>query len=235
MLISDINNRITLRTKASLSDYTYQQRTLSINNWLNRLNNWILQSQDESDNADKNNTTFSESYTNLVANQNNYSLPSECTRVKRLEISYDGVSFKRAVPIDVGEIDQATKDSDTASKFTTSNPRYDIINNSIVIYPTPSADVADGLNVWYDELFTPLSYTSETSNDILTGTKVLGFDSNFHELIELGASYDWNSSKLGDKSLMQDITAMQAEIFRFYASKQKDRQYAFGAAYVDYE
>lgn len=230
MNLSDINNQINLNTGASVLDYTYQQRTISFNNWLYRINTWILQAQDEWDADDKNNTNFSEATTNLIANQTDYALPATSIRIKRLEVTYDGVNWYRANPIDLNEIGDAENNPATNSNFTTTNPFYDIKNNSVVLYPAPTVNVTDGLKMWYDRLFSAISYTSEANNDLLTGTKTPGFDDNFHELLSLGVSYDWNSKKKQDKSLMADINLMKADLINLYGSKQKDRNYSMNSA-----
>lgn len=236
MTLADINARVTFLTNATVTDYTYQNRTINLNKWYYQVQTWILQSQDEWDFDDKNLTTnFPIATTALVANVPDYNLPTSLIKVKRVEITYDGTNYHVASPLDVGTLSNPTDTTSISANFTTDNPYYDIQGESIVLYPIPTANQAAGLRVFFDRSVTPFTYTSESSNQLLTGTASPGFDAQFHDIIALGMSYEWNSAKKQDKSLLTDINLMKLDLQNHYGSKQKDRVLTLGASYVDYE
>lgn len=220
---------------ASVVDYTYQLRTVSLNKWIYQIQTWIWQAQDEWDFDENTSTDFPIATASLIANQDNYAMPITWAKVKRVELTYDGVNYHVASPLDAGSRSTPTDTTSIAANFSEEHPYYDIVGNSIIVYPVPTATQAAGLKVFYDRLATAYTYTSEASNEILTGTKSPGFDANFHDLVALGMAYDWRSAKLGDKNLLTDIMAMKGDLQNHYGSKQKDRVLTFGAAFVDYE
>lgn len=231
MTLADINSRVTFLTSASVTDYTYQMRTIALNKWFYQIQTWILQSQDEWDFDDLNNTTYPWATTNLVASQNDYALPSTMLKIKRVEFTYDGVNWYKASPIDIS----ATSGSSSQTTYSQANPYYDVVGNNIVIYPTPTANQSAGLKVWFDRSVTAFAYTSEASNDLLTGTKTPGIDVLFQDLLALGTSHEWRYNKLKDNSLMQDITIMKGDMQKHYSQKQVDRALGFAPAYTNYD
>jgi hypothetical protein len=236
MTLSSINSRISFLTNTTVTDYTYLQRTVNINKWYQYVQSWMLEAQDEWDVDDTNNTTtLATSTTNLVASQQDYALPSNCLKVKRVEVSYDGTNWYQASPFDINERSGATTTSEIADDFSTTQPYYDLQNNSILLYPIPSANSTAGLKLWYDRSFTDFTYTSEASNELLTGTKSPGFDANFHDILALGASHEFKYHKSGDNSLMNEILMMKDDLKRHYSNKQKDRNLIMKSQVLNYD
>ena len=229
MTLAQINSRISFLTGTTVSEYTYNDRTLSLNKWYYQIQTWILQSQDEWDFDDLNNTTFPIATTDTVSNQGDYSMPSGTLGVKRVRINY-GNGYVVAVPFDL----PASTIANPNTEFSTSNPRYDMIGSSIFLYPSPTSVVSAGLEVTIDRGITPFTYTSEASNDLLTGTKTPGIDANFHDMLAKGAEYEWKATKLQDKSGMQEILLEKQDLQNHYSSKQKDRSLSLGSSFVDY-
>lgn len=231
MTLADINQRITFLTGASVTQYTYQDRTINLNKWYYNIQNLILQSQDDWNFDDLNATTLPFGTTNLVANQNDYALPSTILKLDRVEVTYDGTNWYEATPLDPAQRSDVLKSSD----FAQSQPYYDVNGSSIIVYPTPATNVSNGLKIFIDRAVTAFTFSSEASNELLTGTKTPGFDIMFHDLLSLGASYEFNSAKRGDKSLYQDIQIMISDLKRHYSTKDKDTQLIMRAADVNYE
>lgn len=235
MTLGDINSRISFLTNASVTDYTYKDRTINVNKWQQQVFDWILQSQDEWDIDDKNNSDFGIATTSLVANQQDYPLPTGIIKVKRLEISYDGTNWYKATPFDTGERSEPLDSTSLTADFSTSKPYYDIFQNSIFLYPTPTANSSAGLKIWYDRAFTDFTWTSEASNELLTGTKTPGFDSMFHDILALGAAHEFKYHRLKDNSLLNEIMMMKNDLTLHYSNKQKDRQFVMKSSYVNYD
>jgi hypothetical protein len=87
---------------------------------------------------------------NLVQNTGMYALPSDMMKFKQLRIAYSAPSSEDdyfvATPYDPASVDSVSVDEiETA----TSNPIVDITNNYIRIYPKPTANVTNGLELYY--------------------------------------------------------------------------------------
>jgi hypothetical protein len=87
--------------------------------------------------------------------------------------------------------------------------------------------------VWIDRTVTAFS-----ANDVTTGTKSPGFDRQFHELIPLKVSYDWEISNHPDgakcEKFKRDIVEYEFKLKQYYGSKQKDRKLILNPAYINY-
>jgi hypothetical protein len=118
-------------------------------------------------------TDYPIAFTDLVANQADYSFPTGILKVHSVEISYDNYYYK-AQPLTEN---QATSSLEQVV-FSTDNPFYQALGGSLILYPTPTAAVTSGLKVIYDRSFTLI-----TSADLTAGTASPGFDRNFHDII----------------------------------------------------
>lgn len=231
MTLGDITTRINFLTGTTVNEYSAAARLVSLNKWYNQVSTWILASLDEWDFDDSNQTDFPVLKADLVDGQADYGgLKTEgMLNMKRVEVSYDGVVYYKARPLDLGEDDNPLDTTNIAADFPQSEPRYRIVGDSIILYPTPNAAVTNGLTMYIDR-----AVIEFTSADVTTGTAVPGFDINFHDLLALGVSYDYNSAKKSDKSLMQDILLMKADLIGQYADKIEDRKHAVTPNIEDY-
>lgn len=179
----------------------------------------ILRSVDGWDFDDLNQTDMAIATANLVANQKAYSLPGDILKIKRLQITYDGTSYYVGEPLDQREVHFAIDDANN-SKFSKANPRYDFMGENLKLYPTPDANVTNGLKIWYDRRMTVFADTDTT--------KEPGIDRNFHQLVPLVMAWKWASVKN-----VNQVPAIQArmekkynELRDWYSRKQDDRQQA---------
>jgi len=210
------------------------QMTQGLNNWYHKVVTMILEAQDEWDFDDINHTDFPILTTNLVADQQDYSLPASerVLKIKRAEITYDGTNWYKAEPLDVNELSISTDTTSIANNFDTTTPFYDIQYNSIFLYPIPTSNVTAGLKVWWTREIDEFT-TSDT-------TQEPGIDEPFHEMLALGPSYDWILVNKPDNSLLiSRIEGLLADYERrlvsYYGRKQQDRNMRLSGAYVDYE
>jgi hypothetical protein len=90
-------------------------------------------------------------YTSLSvsANQENYALPDDCMRIKRLEISYDGTSWRKVTTHDDGQVEAALDPTTISQDYSTSAPYADIYGNCIYLRPIPATQISLGLKLWY--------------------------------------------------------------------------------------
>jgi hypothetical protein len=163
----------------------------------------IWESADTWQYDDSNATDFGIATANIVASQQDYSLPSTCQRVQRVEV--DGVL---AESIDIHDMDLATSQEETGS------PHYDLVGRSIFLYPTPSANITSGLKVFFDRDVTDLSSTSD----------VPGFALAFHRILSLGASIDFSRNENDRKLWVADKTRLENGLKRFYSKRGIQRK-----------
>ena len=136
--------------------------------------------------------------------------------------------------MDVNEVPEATSTTDIANNFDTSNPYYDIQSNSIMLYPTPTSNVTNGLKIWFQR--EPAEFTS---GEVTTGTKEPGFDEPFHVMIALGMIFDWCSAKGGSSAVLtalkndveKEMADYEIRLRRHYGKKQDDRVYQLKSVY----
>lgn len=238
MVFSDVTNGqgliqdITFLTGASLTEYPIADRTRNINEHSRRVLTTILNAQDEWDFDDNNHTDFPILTTNLIANQQDYSLPiadEGMLKIKRVEVTYDGTNRYRANSIDINEISKATDATTIAQEFNTTSPFFDLQYGSLFLYPIPTTDVINGLNILIDRDISPF-VVGDT-------TRTPGFDSVFHRILSYGAAYDWALARGGKniQNLYAEYLRMMQELAEFYSSKQKDRNIILKASYENYK
>lgn len=233
MTIGEIDTKITSLTKVDQTQYSATLRLIDVNIWLYRVQSMIFTSMDEVDFDDKTNVDYPEVTTPLVAGQRDYTVPvsEKVVSFKRVDISYNGQDYYRANPIDTGEMynglgpaSATAQNLKVDSMFAKTAPRYDPAYNSVRIFPAPTAaDVASGGKIflaWVREL------TPFTSSDYISGTKVPGFDTEFHPILYLGAAYEFfmaTGQGTDAANCMKTISELEGRLIQTYGKKELDR------------
>lgn len=246
MILSEINTKITMETGAdtTTNGYPSASRVIDINSWQHIVHSMILDSQDESDFDDSSNTTYPIKYVSMIAGQRDYSIPytDKIVELKRVDVSYDGVNFFRATPIDSGEIvdglglsGSTTQEGTTDGQFSTAEPRYDYKYGSLFVYPRANtAQVAAGAVIKYEGT---REMTEFTSGDLSTGTATPRFDSAFHPFLYLGPSYDYCivNNLPQTKGIKARLDDLEVRLRRQYGKKVKDRDVQVRGAVQNYK
>ncbi len=230
MTIGNISSLITFLTNADTTAYTNANRLLNINDHLNRIQTTILRSQDEWDFDDKNNTDLPILTADIVANQQYYTLPTGMIDMKRLEMSFDGVTFYKAMPLDINE---RQTDTSNLSDFSQNQPYYDMVSSdTFTLYPIPTANVTGGLKIWVSR--TPVEFTSA---ELTTGTKEPGFESLFHQMLAYGSAMDFCMARgLPQYSTIKSAyDEMSQSLSNHYGDKQEDRLMSIRSNPVNYK
>jgi hypothetical protein len=167
----------------------------------------------------------------LVANQQEYVFPSDILRIKRIEVTYDGTNWKYIDRFDINDRTEATDTTSIANDFTSNEPKADIHDNSIFLYPIPSSNVTNGLKIWYEK--NPTVLTNATDEPV--------FARPYHIGLAYGAAKDWLEqypSKENVTRLTTATTNLEKTIARmkeFYQKKNQDRDYIVTPGYVEYD
>lgn len=245
MTLQDILQKITDITNVDNTVYTNTSRLIDINIWLHRVQSMIFTSMDEVDFDDKNYIDYPRLTTGLVENQRDYTIPDseKVISFKRIDISYDGVNYYRAIPIDTGEImaglgPQAdlVQQAKVDQLFSRTAPRYDCAYNSVFIYPQPNAqDVANNGKIF-------MEWTRElkefTSADLNNGTAIPGFDTEFHAILAYGPAYEFllgTGQNVDTTYVAKSLQDLEARLIQTYGKKQKDRTMSAVPLSVNYK
>ena len=177
---------------------------------------WRVQGGWEFD--DRNLSTVPVATTDLVADQQDYELPSTAQQIQRVEILDSDGNYQVISPIDKSQIsDEAmTEYLETAGM----PEQYDMVGRSIFLYPKPSSsDVTTTAGL---KIYVARDIDAFTSSDT---TQEPGFVNNFHALIPLGASKRyavgksmWNTVNACQK----DMDLMERDFEEFYSRRNKN-------------
>lgn len=182
------------------------------------------------------------SYTDLVANQRAYELPSDmANRIVKLEIKLDGTNWTKAEEVDFNEIDTPISSEADIIANSTNNPvRYSLYRSSIYIWSSSAISaVSQGLRLYYNVkphrwTTTDLSSTNDISLDY-SATDV-GFPEEFHPVLLYKVTKLYKVSR--DKPIPlneyeQSIDKMLAGSLANYKNSNRDRKQK-GVLPVDY-
>ena len=196
--------------------YPLADKTRNVNNWYDRVTSLILQSDARWEWDDVNQTDLPIATTALVANQQDYGLDTAVQyKIQRVEILDTTGDAIRLHPIS----EQDKKNiAMTEYRETAGTPKeYDLIGNSIFLYPKPSYAKALGLKLYFQR---GASYF--VSGDT---TKTPGFNEMFHRILTYGAAYDFAlANGLQSKIVLfrTEIDKLEEGLIIFYSDRHKD-------------
>lgn len=232
MTLGDIAIKARSLVNANSTNYPDANLLIDINLWYQKVTTMILDSQDDSDFDDSNNTTYPTLTTVLVDLQRDYSVPQnlKILQIKRLDVTYDGTNWKRAVAMDDSMIKQGlppvsgypTMDAQVDSRYTKDQPRYDVKYGSIFLYPrAQTGDAATGAKMVAEFTREVIPFTSP---DLSTGTILPGFEGPFHPILAYGPAFEFaqKSSMPQLGSILATLQDYESRLKRFFGNKDKD-------------
>lgn len=205
---------------------------VALNNAVYEVETELLLSQGIWKYDDANNSNFPILTTSLVANQQDYSLPTETLKIDRIEISYDGTNWYRGTPTNITEHSKALTTTEINNAFDEEEPQYSILGRSLKLYPIPTSAVTGGLKLYGQRV-----HSAYTSSNYSAGTITLGFDVNFHDTVAKRMAIDYclvnDMGRLANlKTLLnEDYSKMRV----WNGLKTPDEKLAMMPAYESYE
>ena len=158
----------------------------------------------------------------LISGQNEYVFPTDIAKIKRIEVSYDGINWHN---VDFVDINQGRNSNSESRDF--SNPFAEIFDNSIFLKPTPETTILMGLRIWYSK---------ESVGESATGSDISAFSlvsdvpiirPAFRKALAYIASIDyftqfkeWTSVNVMENKLEKVVARMRI----FYGNRISDRQ-----------
>lgn len=175
--------------------YTLVHKARNATEWLKKVGIWIWQASSSWKFDDSNLTTLPIAQRDLVANQQDYTLPTSIFKLDRVEVMDAEGNYKRLIPFDKSQIG-GTESMDEFLATAGMPVYYDVEGNSLNLYPKPSATdvtIADGLQIYVGRDVDPFVSTDTT--------KEPGFSEYFHRIVSIGMALDYAIAKgLKDKA-----------------------------------
>ena len=209
MTYSEILSQIDFFAGTNSTTYTVAQKTINVNNGLDRVA-YLIQSADGIwDWEDTNNTDLPIVTTGIIAGHQDYSIDTTFIKIK--SVFYKDVDNYTELQhcFDKKEFLEITS-SDTGIPS-----KYCIVGNSILLDVYPSESVTAGLKVNYVR---NVNYflTSDT-------TKTAGFNPQFHKLLPLYGALDWAIAHNPERipSLKNEIMVLEKSLQDFYSNRDQ--------------
>jgi len=170
---------------------------------------------------DSNYTTLPMATCNLVADQQDYSIPTTALSIERVEVKGSDGNFRTLKQIDKSE---ETLTPHLERYATGGLPiEYDIVGNSLLLFPTPSASqvtTTAGLRVYVSRDISEFATTDTT--------KEPGIPKMFHPAISYGVAYEFSIGKNMNQQIQQNlqfnIRKYERMLNEFIAKRNKDRR-----------
>jgi len=175
------------------SDYPSPSITLALNKWLRTVTGWVMAATGIWEFSGEKSTT------NLVSGQSEYVLPTSMVALNRVAIKYSSSgNFVYAERIDDQETREAFENG-TISRGSEASPVFREFDNSIFIYPVPSANVTAGLAI----------ETMEDVTDLSSGSDSPNLNPLIHQVLSMGAAMDYCDSE----EMYQKANRLERRIF----------------------
>jgi len=229
MTITDIHNKIYFLTKTNSTSLPADTALMLINNAYDRVVSLIMQTDGRWEWDDTNQTDFPIATTAIVATQQDYTLAATHLSILRVELKNTDGKWIVLKPIDQSQLPDVNLDQYFGESGIP--VYYDKLGASVLLYPTPNFSQAASLKINFQR---PASLF--TSGEVTTGTKQPGFNSLFHDLIPLWASYDYaiaNGLKNANQ-IMLEIQRKEHALKEDYAFRSQDERNVMTSKKINY-
>lgn len=170
---------------------------------------------------DSNLTTLPILSFDLVANQQDYSLPTNLLKVEAVEIKDNGGNWIRLQEVDINDPEFKRTISDIQK--TAGTPKYyDINGDSLMLYPAPatgSVTLSSG-----GKMYVTREVDHFTSADT---TQEPGLAEPFHRILSLGASHDYllvNGPETKGDRVLVEYNSLLNDLIEFYGNRNQDQK-----------
>lgn len=219
-----LRNYTRFLTNTNTTTYSNADLDAALNMYYHQFVNEILSAQDDWDFNGEVATA------DLVAGQQEYVFPTDILKIKSIEYNPTGTKWYKLFPLDKSEIGTATDSTTISQNFYSTKPYYDLMDESLFLYPIPTTNVTGGLKIHYAKEAVELSAVTDEPV----------FAKAYHKGLCYGAAMDWfekyleiegNAGKRDrqEKNLTNTIEKMR----EFYNTKHQDREYTMGSYDAD--
>lgn len=163
---------------------------------------------------DGNQTDLPAASDTLTSGQTSYALPSTALTVRGVEVKDEGGIWNQLTPL----TEEMIRDHQSMGEFfkTSGSPEYyQIVGNTVRIYPASNYTQASSFKVFFDRASVAFASTDTTATP--------GFSSEYHGIIPIGASIEWLIAKRADSptlaQLRADFAVYEKNIKQFYQER----------------
>lgn len=212
MNYSEIKNYVYLLTKTNSSSLPDATMVILANRALDRVVSLINRADSRWEFEDTNQTDLPIATTTITSGQQDYSLATTHLSINRVEVKDSGGNWHLLTPIDRNQVN----DEALAAYLGSGRPeQYDLLGSSVFLYPIPNYTQAASLKLYFTR--GPVEFDSGDTTDSP------GFNSLFHKLVPLWASYDYaiaNGLKNANQ-IFAEIVRLEDEIQKFYGQRSR--------------
>lgn len=220
-LIQDCEIRIFGGDFGAISGNTKRLQVFTnlINNAIDKISYELLTSSNTWQWADYNQTDFPEGTTDLNNGQGDYTLDVSYLIVREVQVLNEASQWIKLQHIDESDFNMVDSNTSIEEYFSEDGtPKYyNMVANSIVLYPAPNYDMTDGL-----KLKTLKAHDHFTTSDT---TKTPGFASIFHPAVSALACAEWAVINNHDnvKNLIALADREMENIKKFNSTRNRNR------------
>lgn len=198
------------------TSYPLKDKARNMNTWYRKTVSWIREAPSGWQYDDSNLTDLPIYLTTLVttsgSEQSDYELPSTAQKIERVEVLDNNNDYQLVKPMDK---EQVTTEAMSEFRETPGIPRfYDLLGRSVILYPKPGASfttTTSGLK---------LHVARDVDSFVATDTtQEPGFASNFHRILSLGASFDFEEDTVKKNFFLGQIRELKEELVEFYSTR----------------
>ncbi len=168
---------------------------------------------------DSNQTTLPIATTNLLHDQQDYTLPSTAQRVEEISVKNSDGHFHKLKPIDVADIHIAPQEYFSSPGLPL---YYDLVGRSIMLYPSPasaSCTLTSGMTVYVNRDI------NEFATSAAEGTTP-GFATGYHRILSLAASIDFVQDAGQRQLLVAQKARLEKGLTQFYSKRAVESKVA---------
>lgn len=201
-------------TSTNVSSFPTAQLTVEANNAYERIVALINAADGRWQFDDSNNTDLPIATTDIVVNQQDYSLATTHLEITRAEILDSNGNWNKLAPFDQSDV---YNQSLTDFMKTAGLPiYYDKLGNSVFLYPKPNYSQTASLKLYFER--GPNEFTVSDT------TKQPGFNTLFHDLIPLWVAYNFAiaNGKSNGTVIQAEINLRETALQEYYALRSHD-------------
>lgn len=226
----DLLARLTNTQNTSTSSYTTAQKTLDINNALNRYMMLAISAEGKWQVDDSNQTDYPIVFGDVVSGQQDYSFTTDEQGNQILDIYKVRIKDSAGNWHTLKQRDLMGLDDSPLNSTSTGTPtQYDLTANGIFLTDIPNYNSTDGLEI----------YVSRTPSYFLTSdtTKKAGIPWTHHEYLAIRPAYYYSLTKglPQTKNLGEEMLRMEQIIEKYYSDRNKDDRLRLTAVPRNYE
>lgn len=237
---ADIKNRVYFLTGTDSNSYSNANLTLAIGRALEHVVSLINHSDARWQFDDSNHSDLPMATLTITSGQQQYSLATSHLTIDRIEVKDSFGNWTRLTPLDQQDVKRDRTQAIALGETTPSTGRsgayqataglpneYDVMGIAFFLFPVPNYTQTKSIRVYFTRAPLLFDYATGQFTDSTGSTSSSpGFNSLFHDLISLWASYDYAFAfgKQNANAIFNEILRKEQELVEFYGGRNRDER-----------